>query len=115
VLRALARGWQGRCPRCGEGEVFSRWIAVRPSCSACALELPSNPGDTWGFWVLGDRIFIVAAVAAIYLGVTPSTVAGRVALMSGLIIVLIATIRQRMGVCVAIDYLLRRRVGRSRS
>jgi hypothetical protein len=50
---------------------------------------------------------------AIYLGVAPSGIAGRITLMSGIILVLIATVRQRMGVCVAIDYLLRRRLGRA--
>jgi hypothetical protein len=58
-------------------------------------------------------VVVVAAVVAIYLGVAPRGMAGRIALMSGIILVLIATVRQRMGVCVAIDYLLRRRIRRA--
>ena len=29
----------GRCPRCGQGKLFSGWIMVAPRCTVCGLDL----------------------------------------------------------------------------
>jgi uncharacterized protein (DUF983 family) len=37
---ALLRGWRGRCPRCGDGRLFRRYLKPVERCAVC--------GETWG-------------------------------------------------------------------
>ena len=45
--RALGRGLLLRCPRCGEGRLFSGWFSMNPQCSVCSL----NFGREQGYYV----------------------------------------------------------------
>ena len=36
---------KGRCPACGEGKLFSRYLKVQPACSHCGLNLAKYPAD----------------------------------------------------------------------
>jgi uncharacterized protein (DUF983 family) len=36
ALPALRRGWGGRCPRCGEGALFGRYLKMRDHCPVCS-------------------------------------------------------------------------------
>lgn len=42
---ALLRGWLGKCPRCGEGRLFSSYLKMRPHCPACSLALEPYRAD----------------------------------------------------------------------
>lgn len=42
---ALSRGFRRRCPCCGEGRVFQKYISVNQTCSACGLELATYRSD----------------------------------------------------------------------
>ena len=42
-------------------------------CANCDLQFERCPGDTWGFWIIGDRIFIAVIVAAIFMGYRPTS------------------------------------------
>jgi len=44
-LQAVARGARGRCPACGEGRLFSRYLAVAADCPACGEELYHHRAD----------------------------------------------------------------------
>jgi len=58
----LPAALRGRCPRCGDGPLFSGLLTLRPACPACGLDLKAmEAGD--GPAVAG--IFIVGAVAVI--------------------------------------------------
>ena len=35
----VAAGLKGRCPRCGEGRIFERFLEVRGNCDSCGLDL----------------------------------------------------------------------------
>lgn len=35
IEAAARRGWSGRCPACGEGALFGRWMQVSETCSHC--------------------------------------------------------------------------------
>jgi len=53
---------RGRCPRCGQGALFTGLLTVRPACPVCGLDLSRyEAGD--GPAVAG--IFIVGAAAVI--------------------------------------------------
>ena len=58
LIRAMARGFLGRCPHCGSPkQVFGRFLKVRPECAACGLELHNHRADDLPPYVV---IFIVA-------------------------------------------------------
>ncbi len=75
-------------------------------CANCDLKFERCPGDTWGFWIIGDRVFIAAIVAAIFLGYRPLGLMEQVLLAGGTIAVMIWTMPHRQGVCVALDFIL---------
>lgn len=55
-------GWQGRCPRCGEGHLFNGFLDVKPECSNCGLDLSfADSGD-------GPAVFIMMIVGFIVVG-----------------------------------------------
>jgi uncharacterized protein (DUF983 family) len=43
--RSVLRGLQGRCPHCGEGKIFWRYLKVSDDCPKCGLELAQYPAD----------------------------------------------------------------------
>ena len=45
-------------------------------CSECGLVYQRNHGDTWLFWIIGDRIPIGLGIVALYFGFRPKTVIG---------------------------------------
>ena len=45
VLRAMARGFGGRCPHCREGALFYRYLKVSPTCGVCGHDLDCYPSD----------------------------------------------------------------------
>ena len=66
VRTVLWRGVRRRCPHCGQGPLFSHWITFHPRCASCGLVFLRNQGDTWLFWIVMDRIPLLAGIAAIY-------------------------------------------------
>ncbi len=111
-LVALWRGVRRRCPACGAGPQFRRWFTLHERCPACSLVYEPRPGDTWLFWILGDRLFIAVTMVLLYIGLTPRTSWGIGLFLVAVITGTIATMPHRQGVCTAIDYLLRRRSAR---
>lgn len=45
VWPALRRGLALRCPQCGQGRIFRRYLKVNPTCASCGLELQSFRSD----------------------------------------------------------------------
>ena len=45
TLTALRRGWLGRCPRCGEGTLFGRYLKMRSRCESCTQVLEPYRAD----------------------------------------------------------------------
>lgn len=42
---AMARGFRGRCPVCGEGKLFAGYLAIAPTCSACGEAFHHHRAD----------------------------------------------------------------------
>jgi uncharacterized protein (DUF983 family) len=42
---ALRRGFFGRCPHCGEGRIFGKFLKVRDRCEVCGEELYHHRAD----------------------------------------------------------------------
>jgi uncharacterized protein (DUF983 family) len=45
---AFARGLTRRCPRCGSGRLFRRWLKIRDRCPRCGLRLEREEGGFLG-------------------------------------------------------------------
>jgi uncharacterized protein (DUF983 family) len=56
---AVRRGLRGRCPGCGKGRLFPRFLKVADRCDACGLELHHHRADDFPPYLV---IFIVAHV-----------------------------------------------------
>jgi uncharacterized protein (DUF983 family) len=62
LVSPFAAGLACRCPRCGEGQLFSGFLKVAPTCESCGLDLKfADSGD-------GPAIFVIFAVAPIVIG-----------------------------------------------
>ena len=104
---ALKRGFRRRCPRCGDGPLFQQWIKTYERCPVCNLLYQRDHGDIWIFIILMDRLPIGLGVILVYLGFRSASTLGAIALFVALGVPLIATIRERQGVALALDYLSR--------
>jgi uncharacterized protein (DUF983 family) len=59
LVSPFAAGWACRCPRCGEGRLYSGYLKVAPRCDVCDLDLGfADSGD-------GPAVFVIFAVAPI--------------------------------------------------
>ena len=56
---AMRRGAAGRCPACGKGRIFARFLKVDRACSRCGTELHHHRADDLPPYV---TIFIVGHV-----------------------------------------------------
>lgn len=45
VGQAMLRGAKGRCPSCGEGKLFYKYLKVTPTCPVCHEELSHHRAD----------------------------------------------------------------------
>jgi uncharacterized protein (DUF983 family) len=89
--------------------MFRGWFSMRPTCAVCDLRFEDKPGDTWGFWVVGDRIFLFAALIALYFGFRPETWLWRGVFFLIVAGPLVLTMPQRQGAFLALDYVSRTR------
>ena len=74
----------------------------------CGLVYERNPGDTWAFTVIGDRIPVAIIIATIYFGVFRKSHVFGTALIVVLVALLVWTSPNRWGVGIALHYLSRR-------
>ena len=107
VRTAVGRGWRKRCPHCGRGLLFAGWVTHLPSCTVCGLVYERNPGDTWAFTILLDRLPIGLMLALVYFGLfRTSALAGSVAfVLLGAAFILSSP--NRWGVGIALHYVSR--------
>ncbi len=45
LWRAMGRGFMGRCPHCGEGKLFGKFLKVRHHCESCGEEFHYHRAD----------------------------------------------------------------------
>ncbi|MBV8519621.1 MAG: hypothetical protein JO197_19675 [Acidobacteria bacterium] len=103
----LRRGLRRRCPRCGEGPLFRRWIEVHERCSACGLLYQTDHGDTWGFVLIMDRVPLFIGIVLVYFGFRSTSMTLGIGFLVGLLVPLIATTPNREGLAIAMVYLWR--------
>ena len=105
---ALLRGLQKKCPHCGKGPLYTGWAREVGECPACGLVYERNPGDTWGWVIIGDRIPVAVGIVLVYFrfGSTLGT-APLILFFAILVLLLIWTAPNRWGAGIALHYLSR--------
>ena len=106
IATALRRGVRKRCPHCGRGRLFAGWKHLG-RCSFCRLVFERNPGDTWAFTIVGDRLPIGVMIVVIYFGVMRSHPVLGLSLLVLMGVLVIWTAPNRWGVGIALHYLSR--------
>jgi len=107
IRTALLRGLRRRCPRCGEGQLFLRFLKTHERCTECGLLYQRDYGDTLMFMIITDRIPLLAGIAILYFGIHPNGWLSTAMFFGALSVPLLATLRERQGLALALDYLLR--------
>ena len=107
VAMALRRGVGKRCPHCGVGRLFLSWRRPVGSCSHCGLVYERNPGDSWFFTIVGDRIPVAVLIVAIYFGGGREGIEVLIAVALLAIAAIVFTAPNRWGVGIALHYLSR--------
>ncbi|MEM8744594.1 MAG: DUF983 domain-containing protein [Pseudomonadota bacterium] len=74
LTQSLLRGMKGRCPNCGKGSLFTKYLKVAHSCSHCGEELHHHRADDAPpyFTILINGHLIVPPVLAIEMAYQPS-------------------------------------------
>ncbi len=58
-LTAMRRGFMGRCPACGEGRLFPRFLKVADHCEVCGAEFHHHRADDFPPYIV---MFLVGHV-----------------------------------------------------
>ena len=102
---AVTRGLRGRCPRCGEGELFQGWNHLRETCSVCGLRYEPRTGDTWFFMYMTTAGMTGVLVVIMFL-IRPKVLwIGQAVVMVAALVLMGLSLPLRKGVAVALDYL----------
>jgi uncharacterized protein (DUF983 family) len=104
------RGMRGKCPRCGEGELFAKWVKTKLRCDVCDLLYQRDYGDIWIFTNVMDRLPILFGVAALFFGFRVTDVWSGLLFLGMMVGPMAATVRHRQGLALALDYLWRVRI-----
>ena len=107
VLTALRRGVSRRCPHCGEGRLFEGWSHHLERCSVCGLVYERNPGDTWAFTIILDRVPVGAGIVLLYFGFGRSHQLLGILAFIVMAALLLVTSPNRWGAGIALHYLSR--------
>jgi uncharacterized protein (DUF983 family) len=102
----VVTGLKGRCPRCGKGHMFQGFLAVRPRCEVCGLDLAfADAGDGPAFFVM-SIVGIVVVALALWVEFTyePRIWVHLVMWFSLTAVLSLAMVRPLKGVMVALQY-----------
>ena len=88
--------------------MFVRWLAMHDRCNVCGLQFLPKQGDVWLFWIVMDRIPIaIGLILVAFFGLRVATWQMGALFFGGMVVPLVATMPQRRGVAVALNYLSR--------
>ena len=103
---AFKRGLQCRCPACGEGRMYGKYLKVEPVCTACGEELHHHRADDFPPYIVISIVghLLLSLALTIELAFSPPawvTISFLIALGSILTLVLLQPVK---GAVVAIQW-----------
>ncbi len=106
VERAIVRGLRARCPRCGDGRLFTGFLGLRERCERCELAYDfADAGDGPAVFVILIGGFIVVFAALIVEVVySPPYWVHAVLWIPLILLVTLAPLRPLKGVLIALQF-----------
>ena len=73
LAKAMWRGFRGKCPNCGEGHMFGRFLKVADSCDHCGEELFHQRADDFPAYLVIVLVghVVVPAILAVEMAYAP--------------------------------------------
>lgn len=106
---ALQRGWQGRCPRCGDRGIFRSRYRLHDRCPQCGLALELEDGWSYGSvplaYALACVVWVTPVVLLYFFNLLPLGVTAVVGVL-GVIVLPVVTFRFTKGLWVGLYYYL---------
>lgn len=99
-------GLAGKCPRCGQGELFVRYLKIASSCGACQLDFEkAESGDGPAVFVIFIVGFLAVALAIVarYVWYAPIWAAFLISAV-GAVVMIFALLQPLKGVMIALQY-----------
>jgi uncharacterized protein (DUF983 family) len=106
VWLAVIRGVRGRCPRCGEGSLFTGLLRLRPRCESCGLDYGfADAGDGPAvFAILGAGFVVVFAALLVEVLFQPPFWLHAVLWLPLILFTTLAPLRLIKGLLIALQY-----------
>ncbi len=113
-LSPFVTGVRGRCPRCGQGRLFSGFITVAPKCGACGLDLSfADAGDGPAVFVsLVGGFLVLGAALAVEIAYEPPLWIYAIVFVPLAVVVCLGLLRPFKGFLIAAQYVNRAEPGR---
>ena len=99
----LVRGVRRRCPACGTGGLFTRWVRMAERCPGCGMRFEREEGFFLGVWFLNlllSQLAIIAYVAIAFVLTLPD--APMAAILAGAAVVCVVVPVAAYPVCRAL-------------
>jgi uncharacterized protein (DUF983 family) len=102
----ISAGMRGRCPRCGEGRLFSGFLTLNRSCAACGLDFSfADSADGPAVFVILIVGFIIAGAALLTeVAYSPPIWVHFVLWVPLVLILCLGTLRPLKGILIALQY-----------
>lgn len=116
-ISPISVGLAGRCPRCGDGPLFSGFINVAPHCAACGLDYGfADAGDGPAVFVTLFAGFAVLGLALwVEIAYQPPMWVHMVIFLPLTLIVCLGLLRPFKGLLIALQYRNKAELGRLKS
>jgi len=113
-MSPLSTGLAGRCPRCGQGQLFNGFLTTAPSCRACGLDFDfADAGDGPAVFIMMFVGFLVVGAALVVeLKFEPPIWVHMVLWLPLVLVLALGILRPLKGFMIALQYQTRSREGR---
>ena len=113
-LSPFVTGLRGRCPRCGQGRLFSGFVTIAPRCGVCDLDLSfADAGDGPAVFVsLVAGFVVLGAALAVEIAFEPPLWIYPIVFAPLALVVCVALLRPFKGFLIAAQYVNRAEPGR---
>ncbi|EDL48400.1 DUF983 domain-containing protein [Erythrobacter sp. SD-21] len=106
LIACLLRGVSGRCPRCGEGSLFRKWLKPVDACDHCQLDISGQRADDLpayiGIFVTGH--LLAPVIIALVTGFALSAMALLAIVIPLAVIMLIGLLQPSKGGVIALQW-----------
>ncbi len=106
IKAVLIRSIRLRCPQCGIGRLYSRWITVNDHCSVCDCDLQKRDGDCWFVFYMSTTFLTGVVVVLVFFIPVTNPLLGYGVVGLGWLVCIISTHPYRKSLAIGIDYLI---------